>query len=78
MSMSEVNKGGRPREEPTNVRSVRLPHRVWKLVQKASKGSRSVNEYIQTLIENDLIKRKMLKKSERKKLSSKTSTKRSQ
>ena len=78
MSMSEVNKGGRPREEPTNVRSVRLPNRVWKLVQKASKGSSSVNEYIQTLIENDLIKRKMLKKSERKKLSSKTSTKRSQ
>ena len=78
MSMSEVNKGGRPREEPTNVRSVRLLNRVWKLVQKASKGSRSVNEYIQTLIENDLIKRKMLKKSERKKLSSKTSTKRSQ
>ena len=78
MCMSEVNKGGRPREEPTNVRSVRLPNRVWKLVQKASKGSRSVNEYIQTLIENDLIKRKMLKKSERKKLSSKTSTKRSQ
>jgi hypothetical protein len=78
MSMSEVNKGGRPREEPTNVRSVRLPNRVWKLVQKASKGSRSVNEYIQTLIENDLIKRKMLNKSERKKLSSKTSTKRSQ
>ena len=70
MTMSEVNKGGRPREEPTNVRSVRLPNRVWKLVQKASKGSRSVNEYIQTLIENDLIKRKMLKKSERKKLSS--------
>ena len=66
MTMSEVNKGGRPREEPTNVRSVRLPNRVWKLVQKASKGSRSVNEYIQTLIENDLIKRKMLKKSERK------------
>ena len=77
MSMSEVNKGGRPREEPTNVRSVRLPNRVWKLVQKASENSRSVNEYIQTLIENDLIKRKMLKKSERKKLSSKTSTKRS-
>ena len=78
MSMSEVNKVGRPREEPTNVRSIRLQNRVWKLVQKASKGSRSVNEYIQTLIENDLIKRKMLKKSERKKLSSKTSTKRSQ
>ena len=27
MTMSEVNKGGRPREEPTNVRSVRLPNR---------------------------------------------------
>ena len=78
MIMSEVNKGGRPKEEPTNVRSVRLPIRVWKLVQKASKGSRSVNEYIQTIIENDLIKRKMLKKSERKKLSSKTSKGRSQ
>ena len=78
MSMSEVNKGGRPREEPTNVRSIRLPNRVWKLVQKASKGSRSVNEYIQTLIENDLIKRKILKKSERKKLSSKTTKGRSQ
>ena len=44
----------------------------------ASKDFRSVNEYIQTLIENDLIKRKMLKKSERKKLYSKTSTKRIQ
>ena len=76
--MSEVNKGGRPREEPTNVRSIRVPDRIWKLIQKASKGSRSVNEYIQTLIENDLIKRKMLKKSERKKLFSKTSTKRLQ
>ena len=73
MSMSEVNKGGRPREEPSNVHSLRLPNRVWKLVQKASKGSRSVNGYIQTLIENDLIKRKMLKKSERKKLSFNTS-----
>ena len=72
MCMSEVNRAGRPREEPTNVRSIRLPNRIWKLVQKASKSSRSVNEYIQTLIENDLIKRKMLKKSERKKLSSKT------
>ena len=78
MGMSEVNKGGRPKEEPTNVRSIRVPDRVWKLVQKSSKSSRSVNEYIKTLIENDLIKRKMLKKSERKKLSSKTTKGRSQ
>ena len=78
MVMSEINKGGRPREEPTNVRSVRVPDRVWKLVQKASKGSRSINEYLLSLIENDLIKRKMLKKSDRKRLSSKTSKRRSQ
>ena len=73
--MSGLNRSGRLRIEPSNARSIRLPNRVWKLVQKASKGSRSVNEYIQTLIENDLIKRKMLKKSERKKISSKTSMK---
>ena len=73
--MSELNRSGRLRIEPSNARSIRLPNRVWKLVQKASKGSRSVNEYIPTLIENDLIKRKMLKKSERKKISSKTSMK---
>ena len=44
-----------------------MPERLWKLVSKASKNSRSVNDYIITLIENDLIKRKMIKKSERKK-----------
>ena len=74
MSMSKVNKGGRPREEPTNVRSIRVQDRVWKLVSKASKGYRSINEYLLSVIENDLIKKKMLKKSDRKKLSSKTST----
>ena len=46
MSMSKVNKGGRPREEPTNVRSIRVPDRVWKLVIKASKSYRSINEYL--------------------------------
>ena len=69
--MSGLNRNGRLRIEPSNACSIRLPDRVWKLVQKASKGSRSVKEYIQTLIENDLIKRKMHKKSERKKISSK-------
>ena len=75
MIMSELNSSERTRIEPSNARSIRLPNRVWKLVQKASKGSRAVNEYIQTLIENDLIKRKMLKKSERKKIYSKASMK---
>ena len=70
MLMSKVNKGGRPFTEPSSLRSVRLPVRLWNMVYKASKNFRSVNEYFLSLVENDLIKRKMLKRSERKKLSS--------
>jgi len=70
MLMSKVNKGGRPFTEPSSLRSVRLPVRLWNLVYKASKDFRSVNEYFLKLVEDDLIKRKLLKKSERKKLSS--------
>ena len=65
MGMDKVNKGGRPVSEPTSVRSVRLPDRLWKLVTEASEGNRSVNEYFLSLVENDLIKKKDLKKSER-------------
>ena len=70
MLISKVNKGGRPKDEPTSLRSLRLPVRLWNMVYKASKNFRSVNEYFLSLVENDLIKRKLLKKSERKKLSS--------
>ena len=73
MLMSKVNKGGRPFTEPSSLRSVRLPVRLWNLVYKASKNFRSVNEYFLKLVEDDLIKRKLLKKSERKKLSSRNS-----
>tara|TARA_B100001057_G_scaffold219762_1_gene220176 strand:+ start:778 stop:996 length:219 start_codon:yes stop_codon:yes gene_type:complete len=59
LSNSKIDKG--------NIRHLKMPERLWKLVSKASKSSRSINDYIITLIENDLIKRKMLKKSERKK-----------
>ena len=76
MLMDIVNKGGRPVSEPTSVRSIRLPDRLWKLVSDASEGNRSVNEYIVSLMENELIKKKVLKKSERR--SPVTSTKRSQ
>ena len=76
MLMDKINKGGRPVSEPTSVRSIRLPDRLWKLVSKASEGNRSVNEYIVSLMENELIKKKVLKKSERR--SPVTSTKRSQ
>ena len=70
MLMDKVNKVGRPQVEQSSVRSVRLPVRIWNKVYGASKDFRSVNEYFLSLVENDLIKRKMLKKSERKKLSS--------
>ena len=76
MLMDKVNKGGRPVSEPTSVHSIRLPDRLWKLVSDASEGNRSINEYIISLMENDLIKKKVLKKSERR--SPVTSTKRSQ
>ena len=65
MPMDKVNKGGRPVSEPTSVRSIRLPDRLWKLVSDASEGNRSINEYIVSLMENELIKKKFLKKSER-------------
>ena len=73
MLMSKVNKGGRPFTEPSSLRSVRLPVRLWNLVYKASKNFRSVNEYFLKLVEDDLINRKLLKRTERKKLSSRNS-----
>ena len=74
MLMSKVNKGGRPFTEPSSLRSLRLPVRLWNMVYKASKDFRSVNEYFLSLVENDLIEKKDLEKSERR--SPVTSTKR--
>ena len=65
MLMDKVNKVGRPVREPSSLRSVRLPVRLWNKVYKTSKDYRSVNEYFLSLVENDLIKKKDLKKSER-------------
>jgi len=65
MIMDKVNKVGRPQVEQSSVRSVRLPVRIWNKVYKASKDFRSVNEYFLSLVESDLIKKKDLKKSER-------------
>ena len=76
MLMDKVNKGGRPKTEQSSVRSVRLPVRIWNKVYKTSKDFRSVNEYFLSIVESDLIKKKDLKKSERR--SPVTSTKRSQ
>jgi hypothetical protein len=58
-------------ENVGNIRHLKMPERLWKLVTKAAKNNQSVHDYIITLIEDDLIKRKMLKKSERKKFLSK-------
>ena len=56
-------KRGRPKCEPTNLRSIRLPNRIWKLVEKQSKNNRSVNEYILSVIEDELIEKKVLDSS---------------
>ena len=63
MLMDKVNKGGRPVSEPTSVRSIRLPDRLWKLVLDASRDNRSVNEYILSVIEDELIEKKVLDSS---------------
>ena len=76
MLMDKVRKRGRPQVEQSSVRGVRFPVRIWNKVYKASKDFRSVNEYLLSLVENDLIGKKELKKSERR--SPITSTKRSQ
>ena len=76
MLMDKVNKGGRPQVEQSSVRGVRFPVRIWNKVYRASKDFRSVNEYLLSLVEDDLIKKKDLKKSEKR--SPVTSTKRSQ
>ena len=55
-----------------NIRQLKMSERLWKLVSKASKNNRSIHDYIITLIEDDLIKRKMIKKSDRKKFSFKS------
>ena len=56
-------KRGRPKCEPTNLRSIRLPNRIWKLVEKQSRNNRSVNEYILKIIEDELIEKKVLDSS---------------
>ena len=59
-------KRGQPKKEPTSVRSVRLPNRLWKLVEKQSKNNRSVNEYITSVLEDELINNDVLDSSLRK------------
>ena len=65
-------KSKQPKISLNNTRHLKMPERLWKLVTKASKSNGTINDYIISLIENDLIKRKMLKKPERKNFNPKT------
>ena len=47
-------KRGQPKKEPTSIHSLRVPDRLWKLVEKQSKNSRSINEYLTSIIEDKL------------------------
>lgn len=52
---------GRPKKEPTRLRSIRLPERLWKLVDKAVKNEyRSVNALIRKLVEDHLTDKDLL------------------
>tara|TARA_B100001989_G_scaffold103306_1_gene72283 strand:+ start:723 stop:962 length:240 start_codon:yes stop_codon:yes gene_type:complete len=67
----KIEKNSETKMSFSNIRHLKMPEKLWKLVTKASKSNRTINDYIISLIENDLIKRKMLKKSDRKKFQSK-------
>ena len=69
--MKKSEKNSEIKMSVSNTRHLKMPEKLWKLVTKVSKSERSINDYIISLIENDLIKRKMLKKSDRKKFQSK-------
>lgn len=52
---------GRPKQEPTRLRSIRLPERLWKLVDKAVKNEyRSVNALFRKIIEDHLTEKNLL------------------
>ena len=65
-------KRGRPVCEPTNLRSVRLPNRIWKMVEKQSRKNRSLNEYILSVLEDELIEKEVLDSSLRRSPETKT------
>ena len=67
----KIEKNSETKMSFSSIRHLKMPEKLWKLVTKASKSNGTINDYIISLIENDLIKRKMLKKSERKKFQSK-------
>ena len=57
----KIEKNSETKMSFSNIRHLKMPEKLWKLVTKASKSNGTINDYIISLIENDLIKRKMLK-----------------
>ena len=52
---------GRPKKEPTRPRSIRLPERLWKLIDKSIiKDDQSVNALFRKLIEQHLVEKDLL------------------
>lgn len=52
---------GRPKQEPTRLRSIRLPERLWVLVDRTVKNNyRSVNALIRKLVEDHLADKDLL------------------
>ena len=57
----------RPREEETKIRSIRLPTRLWKLIDKASKGQgKTSNNLLWRMVEDYLAKRGLIGDRDRK------------
>ena len=57
----------RPREEETKIRTVRLPTRLWKLLDKASEGQGfTSNNLLWRMVEDYLAKRGMIRDTDRK------------
>ena len=69
--MKKSEKNNQTKISVSNTRHLKMPEKLWKPLTKASKSYQSINDYIISLTEDDLIKRKMLKKSDRKKFLSK-------
>lgn len=58
---------GRPKTEESRPRSIRLPSRIWKMLTHASAEEyRSVNEQVQKLIEDFLVKKGYMSDKDRK------------
>jgi len=58
---------GRKKREEARIRGIRLPERIWKLLEKGSQEEcRTVNAQIWKIVEDWLVDKEYLKEDERK------------